>query len=285
MSLRYFLLFVLLRSTSGSLPNTRIFGGQRVEPGELPHTVLIRLNRQADQGERLFCGTILTERWILTAAHPLQNDVHRPEAFEVIAGKHDLQSRDLKEQSRSVREVIKHPEHTSFVLGLHDVALLVLAEPLEFTDSAQPIAVDISADYPNGVGTVTGYGTLLQNGKQTNFLMKLSVNILPIETCTSAHQSWNPSIICTDPGTCEGDSGSPLVQWRNDRWVQVGLMSFGEQCVYYGVPTYYTFVSQYVSWINETMLTAKTDDTDGASSLRVGLLLAAIILITFSVFN
>ncbi|XP_058819339.1 coagulation factor IX-like [Topomyia yanbarensis] len=281
MFLRSIIIFAALWGMSSSAPNSRIFGGQRVEPGELPYTVLIRLTRQHDLGERLFCGTILTRQWILTAAHPVQNDVYRPDAFEVMAGKYDLWSTEYNEQSRSVREVIRHPKHTSLVIGLHDVALLMLATPLEFTEAVQPIAVDISTEYPDGVGTVTGYGTRLEDGKQTSFLMKLSVNILTIGACTNGHKFWNPSIICTDPGTCEGDSGAPLVQWRSNRWVQIGLMSFGEQCTFYGVPTYYTYVSQYVSWINETLVTAKIEATDGAVRLGAGMWLTVIGSVVF----
>lgn len=94
-------------------------------------------------------------------------------------------------------------------------------------------------------------------------MQKLSVNILTSTTCFNSDALWNPTLFCSDPGTCDGDSGAPLFQKYGDKWAQIGLVSFGSQCAFYGTPTYYTMVGKYLNWINETMVTTK-DDGNGA---------------------
>lgn len=46
------------------------------------------------------------------------------------------------------------------------------------------------------------------------------------------------------------DSGGPLVSKQGSRWIQAGLVSFGEGCALPNFPGVYTRVSQYQTWIN-----------------------------------
>lgn len=48
----------------------------------------------------------------------------------------------------------------------------------------------------------------------------------------------------------KGDSGGPLVVKQGDRWIQVGIVSFGRGCAQPNLPGVYARVSQYQSWIN-----------------------------------
>ncbi|XP_055543725.1 ovochymase-2-like [Wyeomyia smithii] len=159
------LLWCVVKSSSNHVPIERLFGGVRVEPGELPFTVQILLESIT------FSGSILTDRLILTAAHSVCGHTFQPEAFEVIAGQYDLLVWESSRQSRSVQEVFAHPDYRSLVIGLHDVALLLLAAPFEFTNFVQPVAVDYSDAYPSTVAMLAGYGTILLNGEQAKFLM------------------------------------------------------------------------------------------------------------------
>lgn len=55
-----------------------------------------------------------------------------------------------------------------------------------------------------------------------------------------------------------GDSGGPIHQWINNHWIQVGIVSFGQDCGLAENPGVYTKLSAYYSWFesvsNETGL-------------------------------
>lgn len=49
------------------------------------------------------------------------------------------------------------------------------------------------------------------------------------------------------PDTCSGDSGGPLVCYHGNRWVLVGIASWGEGCSRRRRPGVYTNVTEYIS--------------------------------------
>ena len=55
----------------------------------------------------------------------------------------------------------------------------------------------------------------------------------------------------------QGDGGGPLVCEKDDRWYQVGIVSFGIGCGRRNVPGVYTNVEAYGPWIEETILADK----------------------------
>merc|ERR1711911_22633 len=50
--------------------------------------------------------------------------------------------------------------------------------------------------------------------------------------------------------TCQGDSGGPLVVNVNERFVLLGVTSWGIECGAEGKPGLYTKVSSFIDWIN-----------------------------------
>lgn len=73
----------------------------------------------------------------------------------------------------------------------------------------------------------------------------------------------------------KGDSGGPLVAKQNNRWIQAGVVSFGEGCAQAGFPGVYARVSQYKSWIDSNVvsnlpgyLTFTSTGTDGDLSIN-----------------
>ncbi|HEX2449060.1 MAG TPA: trypsin-like serine protease [Methyloceanibacter sp.] len=61
--------------------------------------------------------------------------------------------------------------------------------------------------------------------------------------------------------SCQGDSGGPLVAKVQDKFVQVGVVSWGHSCADGVFPGVYTKVSSYTDWINETMNGSAASDT------------------------
>lgn len=52
----------------------------------------------------------------------------------------------------------------------------------------------------------------------------------------------------------QGDSGGPLMLQVKGRWVQIGVVSFGNKCGEPGYPGVYTRVTHYFNWLQENLI-------------------------------
>ena len=80
---------------------------------------------------------------------------------------------------RRVKKIITHPNYNDFTFD-YDISLLELTEPLEFTNTIQPICLPSSSHvFPAGMSCwVTGWGALREGGIGIEFwieLLKFSV--------------------------------------------------------------------------------------------------------------
>jgi secreted trypsin-like serine protease len=79
-------------------------------------------------------------------------------------------------------------------------------------------------------------------------------------------KNWDKSVfVCADGSekrmvTCYGDSGGPVLAYRNNRWVLIGIISFGHDVKDFitnkrkcnaSMPFYFVKVQAYMDWIEE----------------------------------
>ncbi|ETE58342.1 Coagulation factor IX, partial [Ophiophagus hannah] len=231
----------------------RVVGGMESKKGEVPWQVYL-LN---SEGKGFCGGTIINEKWIVTAAHCLAFQPQR-----IVAGEHNVYIVDNTEQYRNVVRAIPHHTYNTTNKYHNDIALLELDTPLVFNHYVTPICIG-DKEFTNnllkfGIGTVSGWGKLAYQGRQASTLQVLQIRFIDRPTCLrSSSYPILANMFCAGhpdgaKDTCQGDSGGPYTTDIEHVWFLTGITSWGEQCAKkdkYGI---YTRVSRYVKWIRET---------------------------------
>ncbi|KAK5868125.1 hypothetical protein PBY51_009167 [Eleginops maclovinus] len=266
----------------------RIVGGRRAEPGLFPWQVLLRVeDRSRVPEDRWFgSGALLSPSWVLTAAHVLRSQRRdasvvpvAPEHVKVFLGLHDATDQTLA-TNRSVQEVLLHSDFQPNNYD-NDIALLRLAEPVEFNELILPVCLpppntedDPPSPPPNSIGVVAGWGVSHLNASAplpgtapplpSPLLQFVKLPVVPQLECLESYASRSirynitSNMFCAGffqggKDTCLGDSGGAFVMqdWRG--WAVFGLVSWGgpEDCGSQRVYGVYTRVTKYVEWIQQ----------------------------------
>ncbi|XP_054452999.1 coagulation factor IXa [Anoplopoma fimbria] len=240
-------------------PFTRIVGGEVVIPGEIPWQVAL-VKRPSGQ---LFCGgSILSEQWVITAAHCL---VEAGDSFFIRVGEHNIHINDGTEQDHDVLEQHLHPRYNSTVsLYNHDIALLYLKSPIVFSTTVRPICLGPKAFtealvVESSPATVSGWGRTRFLGVTADTLQKVEVPFTGRTECKRSSSARITSVMfCAGyynegKDACQGDSGGPHTNKIHHTWFLTGIVSWGEECAKQGKYGVYTRVSLYYRWINHVM--------------------------------
>ncbi|MEQ2253424.1 hypothetical protein ILYODFUR_031931, partial [Ilyodon furcidens] len=269
---------------SRSLPSQvkRIVGGRSAEPGLFPWQVLLSVEDLSRVPEdRWFgSGALLSESWILTAAHVLRSQRRDtsvvpvvPDHVKVFLGLHSIRDKHSS-TSRSVDQIFLHPDFQPSNYN-NDIALLRLSERVEFNRMVLPICLPPahSQDHPSlllphSLGLVAGWG--ISNASSTpspslltsDLLQYVKLPVVPLDECRASYTLRSVSYNITDNmfcagffqggrDTCLGDSGGAFVMEVKRRWAVFGLVSWGgpEDCGSQRVYGVYTRVDKYVNWI------------------------------------
>uniref|UniRef100_A0A8C6JUD2 Coagulation factor IX n=1 Tax=Melopsittacus undulatus TaxID=13146 RepID=A0A8C6JUD2_MELUD len=210
-----------------------------------------------------FCGgSIINEKWVVTAAHCLHGGLH-PKPMLTSAGEYNTNEDDHTEQQRQVLKILPHPTYNANINKHHnDIALLELDRPLVFSSYVTPICTG-SREFTNallkhGMGTVSGWGSTLFRGRPATVLQVLKVPFVDRPTCLkSTATTILQNMFCAGypaggSDTCGGDSGGPYTTEIEGTWFLTGITSWGEECAKPGKYGIYTRVSKYLKWIKET---------------------------------
>ncbi|WP_370250941.1 trypsin-like serine protease [Nioella sp.] len=254
----------------------RVMGGCPVSIGDFPWMVSLNQANARNRFDGHFCGgSVIADRWVLTAAHCVDSlNPNNPAGLEIYASSSSLQGGGT---AFDVDRVYVHAGYQG--VGRNDIALLEISrpmgiEPVRLSDASlaglveqiggQTVIIGWGLTPPPHIAR--GRGPLTQAERastQPPNLWDTSQVLLGAAVPIVANQLCNPSadngVICAGfqeaiADACRGDSGGPLMARDGEGYVQVGLVSGGNYCHqdgdHYGT---YTRVSAFSDWIAATM--------------------------------
>ena len=256
----------------------RIIGGIEVSPNSWPWIVGISAWSQNDIDDESYSrkcsGTIINDRWILTAAHCCEAVVK----FKLFFGDHQLgvqgETNGTEQEMIIYNDYVIHPSRDTNScserrkncgkdLCNFDVCLLRTPRSIGI-GSKRGVAsacLPTEAPVPNSECWVAGWGKT-EDGVASSELRSVRVTVFSDEDCVEHHAcddfQLNDDDLCAglkDGGkdSCQGDSGGPLVCANDGFLTLTGIVSRGQGCAQAGFPGIYGDVFEYTDWIQKVL--------------------------------
>ncbi|CAB3262319.1 unnamed protein product [Arctia plantaginis] len=238
-------------------------GGKDANRSEFPQMALLGYGDTLDTAQWLCGGSVISERFILTAAHCVFSKSVGTVKYAAMG---ILKRTDPPEtwQRYNVKRAIRHPEYKP-PSKYNDIALLEVDRTIKFNKDVLPACLNTGGG--NEIeATATGWGTLGHRQSLADILQVVQLEQFSAEECFAAYPphrhlqngynhasqscygSKNNKII----DTCEGDSGGPLQitsKFGSCIYDIIGVTSYGRPCGVVGNTGMYTKVEYYVPWI------------------------------------
>jgi secreted trypsin-like serine protease len=275
------------RNECGHKVSPLIVGGEMANIREFPHMTAIGYKNNSDKVRWLCGGTILSEQYILTAAHCLHDkDYGKPKYVQL--GTTNLFDKSSHRQRLNILKLIPHPQYM-YPSNYHDIALIKLEKPAKMNSYARPACLYSKPEISFERAIATGWGDVtLDGGVSNGDLRKVTLKLVDNDSCNSSYiyhiskKKLKNGIVkytqlCAGSksekkieDTCFGDSGGPLQIYHVDDGIYcmydiIGVTSFGKSCS--GESGVYTRVSNYVKWI-EDIVWPSIQKFSGAPKLR-----------------
>lgn len=249
----------------------RIIGGVESSIARWPSmaALVVASGGGASLYQRQFCGgNLIGNRWVLSAAHCFFRQDSQssgwqqttPDMIRVVLGIDDLTD---QADELVITNIITHPDYVpGDASSPNDIALIELAN-----SSSTPVSGIYSGPVSSGVmATVMGWGATsydpftFESGDFPTVLREVEIPVVSNTTCAQSYNQGGIDIVSSQicagekqggKDSCGGDSGGPLMTKQNGKYVQAGIVSFGNGCAladFYGV---YTRVSSFDSWISD----------------------------------
>lgn len=145
------------RLQSDRFTDGRIVGGETARPGQFPYQVSLRVPIRVN-GTQVYThncgGSIISNRWIVSAAHCTQLGNSNPSRVQIFVGAHNYSNDG---QSHTLDRIVNHPRYNSGRF-LNDISLLQTTQRIQFNDLVRPIA--LRKQFVDGgiQGIISGWG-------------------------------------------------------------------------------------------------------------------------------
>ncbi|XP_064904905.1 enteropeptidase [Columba livia] len=234
---------------------TRIVGGSDARREAWPWIVSLHFN------SRPVCGaSLVSDGWLVTAAHCVYGRQLKPSQWKAVLGLYDqLDMTQASTVVRNIDQIVINPHYMKNTKD-SDIALMHLQDKVQYTDYIQPICLpEKNQQFLPGINcSIAGWGTITQGGPTSNVLQEAEVPLISNEKCQQLMPEYNitENMICAghDAGgvdSCQGDSGGPLTFEDGNKWVLIGVTSFGYGCALPKRPGVYVRVTMFVDWIGK----------------------------------
>ncbi|XP_068142887.1 brachyurin-like [Drosophila tropicalis] len=239
-------------------PTGRITNGVIAERNQFPYQVGLML--YVNGGAAWCGGTLISNRWVVTAAHCTDS---LTTGVDVYLGAWDRT--DKKEDGQQVifvetKNVIVHENWIAETIT-NDISLIKLPVPIQFNEHIQPANLPVKSNsyetYNGQSAIASGWGKISDSASgATDLLRWAEVPIISNTGCTPWYfgmiGSTNICIKTTGgTSTCNGDSGGPLVLNDGSNTL-IGATSFGIALgCEVGWPGVFTRITSYLDWIEE----------------------------------
>ncbi|XP_047537487.1 trypsin, alkaline B-like [Vanessa atalanta] len=255
----WFLVLTLFAGAHSASPPTRIVGGKPTEIEKYPSMVQVDyINLFTDIWSQSCAGSILTSRYILSAAHCFAGGFYNPNLRRIRAGS----------TYRNAGGVIVYVEdaynHPSYGLRVYDgdITVVKLRSALTYTPVVQRTTIVSQGSLiPDNFPVVhAGWGRTTDDGIPSEVLLDVTVFTVNNKVCTDRYAAIPDSppvtenMICAgllDIGgrdACGGDSGGPMYIGN----ITIGVISWGGECGNGTFPGVSTNVASYSDWIYAT---------------------------------
>ncbi|OQV21510.1 putative Serine protease 30 [Hypsibius exemplaris] len=229
-------------------------------------------------------GTLLNSRHVLTVGHCVQKSL--PSSLIVRLGDTNLRASEDNEDLADVRvmKVLVHPGYTGTSPFQNNLAILTLETDAPINRNricsvclpAPGITSELESMFyrgsPNGRCVTTGFGKLDTHDEFPLMRMKeVPVPLIATDQCSAILQSFLgarfslPDIFFCAGGEglsdgCEYDGGGPLMCPISNgnggtTYVLTGVVTWGIDCAKVGVPGVYTRVTNYTTWLRDSIST------------------------------
>lgn len=170
--------------------------------------------------------------------------------------------------NHAVSHVIVHPDYVNGQYH-HDIALLILRTPINYTVAAQPVC--LQRDRANLVvgrrAQIVGWGKVSLSNVRAPEMQFMDVPLSPWDQCLKVYgssgalesqKSIEGQWMCAGGegrDVCQGYGGAPLIVTdAGGVSSQIGIMSFGsENCGGLRIPSVYTSIAHFYNWIVENI--------------------------------
>lgn len=255
-----------------NLAQVRIIGGYRALAKSWPWTVSIAYFGSRTSLPHACGGSLINKRFVITATHcaiahniyglvgqPVQGSDMYGSLAQMMRVYVGVTTRSTDVNYQDTYRVLSIKSYPNFDGNSfqNDLTILELDKDVAESESVGYICLtkDSQLDPGNDVYAV-GWGFTNNNFyAASDSLMQVKFQVQSVKTCGLAFMpivqfcAGNPTLV---KDTCNGDSGGPIMQYLNNKWNLVGIVSNGDaMCTGKGI---YTNISNYYDWILENIV-------------------------------